>query len=496
MSAQTEGVLYDVVVRGGRVIDPASGIDAVTDVGLTDGRVAALGSGLRGRTELDAAGCVVAPGFIDLHNHAQDLAGHRLAAMDGVTTALDLESGVAPTGTVYAAAAAEGRPLNYGYSAPWAAARLQVLADVPRDGTIGTMLAHIGDPRWQRPAQPREVQQILDLLQEDLAGGALGIGVIVGYAQTTDPSEYLAVAAVAAEHGVPTYTHARDLIDTSPEVLVDGAEELVRAAGETGAHMHYCHVNSTSFRHVDRVLSLIDRVRGEGSRVTTEAYPYGAGMTGIGAEFLAPERLRARGMTPQSLVYAPTGERIADEARLRELRDKDPGGLVIVHMLDETRPADLQLLLRSLAFTDACIASDAMPLTWQGEPAPDAWPLPPTAFTHPRAAGTFSKAFRLMVTEHAVIDIPEFVRRASCLPAAVVELATKGAVRKGTLAVGTDADIVVFDPAGYRDQATYEACTRPSSGLRHLLVAAAPVVRDGELQLDARPGQPVRGAHC
>ena len=489
-----QDVFHDVVIRGGRVVDPVSGLDTVTDLGIAGGRVAALGAGLRARTELDAAGCVVAPGFIDLHNHAQDLAGHRLAAMDGVTTALDLESGVAPTRTVYAAAAAEGRPLNYGYSAPWAAARLQVLAEVPRDGTIGTMLAHIGDPRWQRPAQPREVQQILDLLRDDLTDGALGIGVIVGYAQATDPSEYLAVAAVAAEHGVPTYTHARDLVDTTPEVVIDGAEELVRAAGETGAHMHYCHVNSTSFRHVDRVLALVDRVRTEGSRVTTEAYPYGAGMTGIGAEFLAPDRLGARGMTPQSLVYAPTSERVADEARLRHLRDTDPGGLVIVHMLDETQPADVQLLLRSLTFDDACIASDAMPLTWQGAPAPDAWPLPPTAFTHPRAAGTFSKAFRLMVTEHAVIDVPEFVRRASCLPAAVVEQATKGAVRKGTLAVDADADVVVFDPIAYRDQATYEACTRPSSGVRHLVVSGTPVVRDGELQLDARPGRPVRGA--
>jgi dihydroorotase-like cyclic amidohydrolase len=197
-------------------------------------------------------------------------------------------------------------------------------------------------------------------------------------------------------------------------------------------------------------------------------------------------------MTPRSLVYAPTGEVVADESRLRELRANDPGGLAIVHMLDENKVADVDLLLQSLSYTDACIASDAMPLTWQGTPEPDSWPLPPTAFSHPRTAGTFAKAFRLLVTEHGLIDVPEFVRRASCNPAAVVSAATNGQVRKGTLAVGADADVVVFDPASYHDQATYHASTRPSAGVRQLLVAGTAVVRDGALQLDARPGQPVR----
>lgn len=484
--------VHDLVLRGGRVVDPDNGIDEPADVAVTRGRVSAVGTGLEGTATLDATGCVVAPGFVDLHNHAQDLPGHRLAALDGVTTALDLEAGVGPIDDVYDRAASEGRPLNYGYSAPWASARLQVLADVARDGTIATMLAHIGDARWQRAADATEVQRILDLLDADLSAGALGIGVIIGYAQTTDPTEYLSVARLAADRGVPTYTHARDLIDTTPQVLVDGAEEIVRAAADTGAHMHYCHVNSTSFRHVDRVLGLVDRVRAEGSAVTTEAYPYGAGMTGIGAEFLAPERLGARGMTPRSLVYAPTGETVADESRLRELRRQDPGGLVIVHMLDESKRTDVDVLMRSLAFPDACIASDAMPLTWQGRPEPDAWPLPPSAFTHPRTAGTFAKAFRLLVREHRIMDVPEFVRRASCQPAAIVTKATNGSVRKGTLAVGADADIVVVDPESYREQATYAAPTRPSSGVRHLVVDGCCVVRDGELRLDARPGRAVR----
>src|SRR5260221_8310573 len=132
-----------------------------------------------------------------------------------------------------------------------------------------------------------------------------------------------------------------------PQAVIDGAEEIVRAAGETGAHMHYCHINSTSQRHIDRVLGLVGRAQAAGARVTSEAYPYGSGMTGIGAAFLAPERLRERGLSPSSLTYAPTGERGASEARLRELRQADPRGVAVIGLLDEGDPAHPQLLIRA-----------------------------------------------------------------------------------------------------------------------------------------------------
>src|SRR5207245_9147867 len=115
---------------------------------------------------------------------------------------------------------------------------------------------------------------------------------------------------------VPAYPDVRGRVDFAPDARVDGAEELVRAASETGAHMHYCHVNSTSLRHVDRVLALVDRVRRAGAVVTTEAYPYGAGMTAIGAAFLAPERLAERGLRPTDIVYVPTHRRVSAAAIL------------------------------------------------------------------------------------------------------------------------------------------------------------------------------------
>jgi N-acyl-D-aspartate/D-glutamate deacylase len=484
----------DVVLRGGRVIDPESGLDDVRDVAVARDRVAAIGTALPpGPAEVDVTGLVVTAGFVDVHSHVNDIAGLRLQALDGVTTALELEAGLAPVAAAYRKAAAQGRPVNYGFATSWALARMQAVAGFALDGSLGTFLANIARPAWQRPAAPAEVAALLTRLSDDLADGALGIGVLVGYAAGTDPSEYLQVAALAADAGAPTFTHARDLIEIVPQTLIDGAEEIVRAAGETGAHMHYCHINSTSQRHIDRVLGVVGRAQAAGARVTTETYPYGSGMTGIGAAFLAPERLGDRGLTPSSLTYAPTGERVASEARLRELRQADPGGLVIIELLNEEDPADRELLMRSLTFPGAIVASDAMPLTWAGPPPdPMAWPLPPTAITHPRSAGTFSRALRLLTRDRGQLSLAEALSKCSLAPARLLAERVPAMARKGRLQPGSDADIVVFDPATVSDQASYGASTRPSAGIRHVLVNGSFVVKDGHIVAGALPGRPVR----
>ena len=485
---------FDIVLRGGRVIDPESGMDAVRDVAIDGDRVARVGAGLpSGRREADITGQVVTAGFIDMHSHAGDLGGSRLQAMDGVTTALELEAGAAPVRTAYARAAADGRTINYGFATSWALARMEVLAGVRLDGSAAPLFAHVASPAWQRAATAAEENRILARLETDIADGALGIGVLAGYAPGASPEEYLRVAALAARTRVPTFTHSRDLIEFAPRTLIDGAEEIVRAAGETGAHMHYCHVNSTTLRHADRVLGLVERAQRAGSRVSTEAYPYGAGMTGIGAAFLAPQRLGERGLTPASLTYAPTGERIASESRLSELRAADPGGLVIVRNLDEDDPADRAVLMRYLMFPDSVIASDAMPLTWTETAAdPEAWPLPASAFTHPRTAGTFARAIRMLTRDGGSLPLSETLAKCSLLPVRLLGDHVPAMRRKGRLAEGHDADIVVFDPAAINDRASYAQPARPSGGIRHVLVNGEFVVLEGRLMTGARPGRPVR----
>jgi dihydroorotase-like cyclic amidohydrolase len=464
-------------------------LDAQRNVGIGGRTVTAVTEDeLDGTTVVDVTGLVVSPGFIDLHSHAQTLAGRRLQAHDGVTTAFDLEVGRSPVEHAYAHEASLGSPIHYGFSASWASARMQVLTGRVADGGVESALSILGEGAWRAPATARQLSQVLTRLSEDLARGAIGVGLLLGYAPEVDPLEYLEVARLAAEAQVPTFTHCRDLVEMLPTTKIDGAEEIVRAASETGAHMHYCHVNSTSGRHIDRVLSLVERCQRAGGYVTTEAYPYGSGATAIGAAFLAPERLPERGLTPQSLTYMPTGERVADDARLRELRSSDPGALVIIEMLREDDPAESALLRRSFALEGTIVASDSIPLvpTSTGFD-PLQWPLRGGVVTHPRTAGCFSRVLRLWREEGRPLS--DAVRRCALLPARVLEESCDAMRTKGRVQPGSDADLVVFDPAGIADQATYADSTRSSAGVRHLLVDGAFVIRDGELVPDARPGR-------
>jgi N-acyl-D-aspartate/D-glutamate deacylase len=495
--ARRRALSADLVIAGGRVVDPLSGFDAVADVAVTGGRVTAVGAGLpAGAETLDATGLVVAPGFIDLHSHVHSIAGHRLQAFDGVTSALDLEAGCSPVGRAYAEAAAAGRPLHYGFSASWAALRMQVLTARPANADTHAVLAALGTPGWQREATAREQALIEAALEDELADGALGVGVLLGYAPGAGPAEYLAVAALAARAGRPVFTHARELIEADAAVPIDGVAEIVRAAADTGAHMHCCHVNSTSRRHVDRVLALIDRCRAEGGRVTTEAYPYGAGASGIGAPFLAPERLHRWGMTPRSITYLPTGERVASVERLRELRASDPGGMAIMEMLREDEPGDRALLDRALLAPDTMIATDAAPLLHGGTPLQDTaeWPPPAGTVTHPRTAGTFAKTLRRHVREDGTLDLVEAVRRCSTLPALALERMCPAMRRKGRLQAGADADLVVFDLETVSDQATFADSCRPSTGFRHIVVGGTRLIRDGTLDVTALPGRALRAS--
>src|ERR1700761_8024877 len=173
-----------LVISGGRVVDPASGMDSIGDVALLDGRIAAVGTQLGGAEGIiDATGLVVAPGFIDLHAHGQSIPADRMQAFDGVTTALDLEAGVMPVASWYKRQAAQGRVLNYGSSTNWAFARIGAMTGSNEESSLEAFGRAMRERNWQDDiATPAQEKGVIERLDQGLREGGIGIGILNAYA--------------------------------------------------------------------------------------------------------------------------------------------------------------------------------------------------------------------------------------------------------------------------------------------------------------------------
>jgi N-acyl-D-glutamate deacylase len=497
-AAQEASEPFDLVLANGRVLDPESSLDAVRHVGIRGDRVAAVSAKpLKGKQVVDVRGLVVAPGFIDLHAHGQELPSARMQVFDGVTTHLELESGILPVSEFYARRAKEGRPIHYGASAGWAHARIAVLQGLEPDGSGRFLMKAFGLQEWtQRPATEEQTRQILARVEQGLKDGSLGIGMLAGYAPGYGHKENYLLHKLAARHNVPVFIHVRYMGMVEPESSFAAYQEVIAAAAATGAHVHVCHFNSTSLRDIDLCARLVADAQKRGVKVTTEAYPYGTGWTGINAAFLRrPDWQKHMGMDYGDLTYLKTGERLTRE-RVEELRKKDPGGSILLRFLDpEGKAGDEALLDRSVLFPGGAIASDGGDWEVEGKVvAGDIWPLPARALAHPRAAGTFCRILGRYVRERKALTQMEAVRRCSLIPAQILESSVPQMKTKGRLKVGADADLIVFDADRVADRATYTRPLQTSVGMRHVLVSGTFVIREGELVRTAAPGRPIRRA--
>jgi N-acyl-D-aspartate/D-glutamate deacylase len=454
---------YDIVLKGGRVMDPETGLNAIRDVGVQNGKIARISeTPLKGRRVINAAGLVVAPGFIDLHQHGQDLASQRVKAFDGVTTALELEIGV-PDVATFLKSKQGSSLINYGTNASHVAARARVFGTpLPPD----TILPKSG-PATNEVATPEQIKNMEERLGEELNAGALGIGMGIQYTPAATRLEVIDMFRLAAQRGVPVYTHMRSFGRGEPGSAIESVEEVIGAAAISGASLHIVHVNSTCLADTLECISMIKGARDRHLDVTTEAYPYIAGMTAINSALFNPGWREKLGIDYSNLVIPDTGEHLT-KARFDELHNSSKQQWVLVfantqETVDATIPNPLIM-----------IASDG-------------------AEGHPRNAGTFSRVLAQYVREKKTLTLMEALRKMTLMPAQMLERSTPAAHAKGRLQEGADADIVIFDPQTIVDRATFEKPMEPSVGVHYLLVGGTLLIADSKMVPDVYPGKAVLG---
>ncbi|MBM3787473.1 MAG: amidohydrolase family protein [Acidobacteria bacterium] len=458
---------FDLTITGGRVIDPESGLDAIRNIGVTNGKIAAISSRpLQGKRNIDAKNHVVSPGFIDLHSHGLTNAANEFQAHDGVTTALELEVGVSAI-KGYLDSRKGKALLNYGATIGHAAARGIALKEIsPEKAEVIEVGAGLrGDnSRNLTVRTDEEFSQLAYLLEKGLKEGGLGLGVVPAYLPGATRAEIYRVYQMAARWKVPVYTHVRGRGE-------EGIQEAIANAIGTGASVHIVHLNSSSRGSVANNLEMIAAARKRGLDITTEAYPYTAGSTFIESALFDDGWQQQLGAGYNDLQWQATGERLTKES-FEKYRKQ--GGILIIHQL---RPEWLKM---AMAAPFVMIASDTMPYA---------------AGAHPRGGGTFSKVLGEYVREQSVATLPEAIRRMTLLPAQRLEPIAPQMKNKGRIKIGADADITVFDPAIVKDTGTYQTGPQFALGIPHVIVNGVPVVENGKTVPNVFPGEAVRGSY-
>ncbi|MGC2466646.1 MAG: amidohydrolase family protein, partial [Candidatus Acidiferrum sp.] len=409
---------------------------------------------------LDAKGLVVAPGFIDMHEHGQEPRNYQFQAHDGVTTSLELEAGTADVGGWYAQR--EGKSLiNFGVSIGHIPVRMKVMHDP------GTFLP-TGDAA-HREATPEELAEISADMDKGFREGALAEGMGVNYTAAATRWEIVEMFRIAARYHASVHVHLRYAGLKEPTTGLAGLEEVVAAAAATGAPLHVVHITSMGLKFTPELISMVEGAQRHGLDVTTECYPYTAGSTALQSAIFDPGWQESMGITYKDVQWAETGERLTAET-FEKYRKK--GGIVIIHSIPEDAAR------AAVANPIVMIASDGMPITGPK--------------VHPRGQGTFSRVLGHYVREEKALDLMTALRKMTLMPAQRLEKRAPVFRNKGRIRVGADADIAVFDPERIIDKATYENPLQYSEGIQFVLVHGVVVLKDGQLVEGTFPGRAAR----
>jgi hypothetical protein len=469
------GIVYDIVLVGGRVIDPETRLDTVKNVGILNKRIAQITSEpLKGKEMIDLTGLVVAPGFIDLHIHGRSNVEQEYQLHDGVTTALELEWGIEYLKEWYESRKSKAL-INYGASVCWPFERYKAMSKYKSNAEALYQVMLKGQstiesrnvtimPSFLENLAPDEMGKTLLNIKTSLEEGGIGIGVPIGYLPKTNPAEMFSDFKLAGEINALVYTHTRE-----PNILT--IQEVIADAVLTGAPLHIVHINSMSLGNIDFAINMVNDAKKKGFDISAELYPYTAGSTLLQSAMFNDGWQERMNISYGDLQWVATGERLTKETYEKY---KKEGGVVILHVM---KP---EWIKTGIAAPGIMIASDGMPYA---------------KLAHPRTAGTFSRVLGKYVREDKVIDLNTAIEKMTLLPAKRLENIAPMMRFKGRIQVGADADITIFNPNTIIDKATFEKGLEFSAGIEYVMVNGTFILKNGKTVANAFPGQPVYGKY-
>ena len=530
---------YDIVIRNGTLYDGSGSAPFQGDLAIEGDTIVAVGSleEARGRSEIEAEGLAVAPGFINMLSWATESLIEDGRSQSGIRQGVTVE--------VFGEGSSMG-PLNE----PMKEEMLQQQGDIQFDipwTTLSEYLQHLVDKGVSpnvasfvgattvrehvigyddRPPSPQELEQMRSLVREAMEQGALGVGSALIYAPASFASteELTELAKVASEYDGMYISHLRSEGDR----LLEAVDELITIARNAGIHSEIYHLKAAGKANWHKLQSLIEKVeaaQAKGLRITADMYNYTAGKTGLDAamplwvqeggldawvtrlkdpavrrrvrqEMAAPgadwENLYVAAGSADNLLLVEfkndslkplTGKTLAEVAQMRGKSPEDTAMDLVIE--DDSQVGTVYFFMseenveRKISLPWVSFASDAGSIATEGvflESNP-----------HPRAYGNFARLLGKYVREERIIPLEEAIRRMTSLPASNLKL--KG---RGSLEPGSFADVVIFDPQKIQDHASYDNPHQYSTGVIHVLVNGRQVLENGE-HTGATPGRVLRG---
>ncbi len=466
---------YDIVLQGGRVIDPETKLDAIRNIGIRDGQIIEISTKpLSGAENINVSGLIVSPGFIDLHVHGITNVEQEYQIKDGVTTALELEWGLPFLKEWYELRKSKAI-INFGASVNWPITRVQSLASYQEQlsslketmstkGLPVTMTMPAFGRSFYQELPVEKIPAMLEHVRASLKSGGLGISMPIGYLPGASTEEVFRTYQLAGELKSPVYAHVR-------EGGIIAIQQVISDAVLTNAPLHISHINSMALSNINLAIEMVDIAQKSGFDITTELYPYTAGSTDLKSAIFDTGWQKKLGISFKDLQWVASGERLTEETFAKYRKE---GGTVVIHNM---KP---EWIASGVASKSTIIASDGMPYA---------------KLAHPRSSGTFSRVLGKYVREDKVLDLIEAIKKITFLPAKRLEIIAPVMQRKGRIQEGADADITIFNFDKIIDKSTFEKGIQPSEGVEYVLVNGIPVLRKGKIVENVFPGQPIYGKY-